>query len=347
MKINYRIIWVDDEPDDMEAKKDLLYEIIEKHHMFPEGMESPYKSFNQFKNEMIDRYTPNKFVDCDLLLIDYNLSDNGDKTQTGEEIIKQLRDKGVYTDVLFYSGNMSSYRKSKKYSDLDNVVYSDSNTDEFQMKFEKILEKQENLSMGIQNLRGYLMDATSDFDFVTRNYVESLYSTLNGEERILINQKIQSFIKKQKLLEDEKFDKIFKKFNKDSLITPAMSSIDYVMSVKDKIYILGMMLYFKKIIKADIDDVEIFAANFANNYDLKIIKNRNKLAHNKLKYGENKNHVKILRSINDIECKCDECNLEYVYTLEQFKNIKDNIFDTYALFENLLKNLINRDIKKQ
>ena len=138
MKINYKIIWVDDEPDDMEAKKDLLYEIVKKHHMRPTGMETPYKSFNEFKKQMIDRYTPNKFVDCDLLLIDYNLSDSGDKTQTGEEIIKQLRDKGVYTDVLFYSGNMSVYRKSKKYQELDNVVYSDSNTDEFQLKFEKI-----------------------------------------------------------------------------------------------------------------------------------------------------------------------------------------------------------------
>lgn len=350
MRINYKIIWVDDEPDDMEAKKALIYDIVKKHYMFPEGMESPYTSFKKFKKDISDKYTPNKFVDCDIILIDYNLSDSGDNTETGEELIKQLRDKGIYTDVLFYSGNMQKYRKNKKYPELDNVVYSDSDTDEFQIKFEKILIKQVNISMGIQNIRGYLMDATSDFDFISRNYVEQLYKVLGESQKQYILDKIRLFIENQKTIEEKKFEKVAQSYNKDSLIKPSMSSLDYVMSVRNKMYVLAMILFYQnKLVEIDdVDDVDEFATKLANAFQDEIISHRNKLAHSKLKYGDNNySHVKILKHIEDLSCVCEKCNEDKYYTLEDCANIRKNIYNTYKVFYKLYDELEKNFNEKQ
>lgn len=187
MKYEYKIIWIDDYPDDMSVHKVFMQSEVENCNMLAIGLDNPFTSFQEFTDKVINHLDTNSFFDYDLILVDFNLSDEQGKN--GIDLIKLLRDKGIYTDVLFYSGNMDEMRQKLKSEELDNVTYSDNERSRFLGKFKKILEKQMNLIMQISDLRGYLMDSTSDFDFTAKNYVNVLFEKLNDDEKKLLFSK--------------------------------------------------------------------------------------------------------------------------------------------------------------
>lgn len=328
MKINYNILWVEDYPKDMANQLNRIEKVLKNNFYLIKGKDTPITSYEGFV-KFIENKTEKDFSDIDLILIDYNLSHKADKT--GIDIIKMLRDKNIYTDVIFYSGNMDEAIKKIKLqsTEFDNVTYSDNTMSILIPKFEKILSKQLNLVMQISDLRGYLMDATSDFDFITRSFVGRFFKDLSDKDKLIVYKEIRDRVGSQKKREDEKFIKFGNNPDDDTLVDAAMDSLEYVMTVKDKIYLMALINQ-----KLNIAD-DNYAKSFANDYESKVIKFRNKLAHKKLVYGTRQaGHIKVVSSIENLDCDCLHCSEKL--TKQECDELRKNLFDYYLFFNSLI-----------
>jgi hypothetical protein len=331
----------------------------------------PYLSYEDFQRSFAtstsDDVYGEVFNDCDLLLIDYNIAEKHENEQkTGATLIKQLRAKGIYTETIFYSNAMDEYRKKDNKDELDNVIYADKS--ELISKVEQIIKKSVVQSMIISNLRGYLMDCTSDFDFICRTVSEYYFKKLNSEQQLEILQEAEKYIHSQYKLENEKFENINKKYKgkinyesfvgifsfnelsdeneKIKLLRKIFSSLESVIVVRDKFRLMALILQKNNIEKySDIYSRIIISsnANLQENdkyYDA-IIKPRNSLAHNKLIYGRKcKSRIKIIKALEDMDCNCNtmECNKSYSYN--DCKKLRETIYDYYILFDLLSEHII-------
>ena len=331
MKYEYKIIWIDDSPEEMSVHKHLMESEIEQCNMKAIGLDKPFTGFEEFSFQIIEKLDENSFFDYDLILVDFNLSD--EYGRNGIDLIKSLRDKGIYTDVLFYSGNMDGMRAKLRPEELDNVTYSDNERNRFLIKFKRILEKQMNLIMQISDLRGYLMDSTSDFDFTARNYVQSIFEKLEDEDKIVVVEKIRERISQQSTTELSKFEGISRVSNPQTLVKKAMDAIEYVTTARDKMYILGLIVQkYKKLPDTYADEFELAYYN-------EIINKRNKLAHSKLLYGTNQSgHIKIAKNIADLQCEdCAECTSKFIKS--ECEELRRNIQKYYIIFKKLLEEI--------
>jgi hypothetical protein len=365
MKINYKIVWLDDQPKSMKNHIDEIKSILEENYFIPEIGEA-YLSYENFQNSFNTLSTNDYgevFNDCDLLLIDYHIAESREnKEKTGATLIKQLREKNIYTEAVFYSNAMEDYRKRTDKEELDNVIYADKS--ELVNKVEHIIKKAVVRSMIISNLRGYLMDSTSDFDFICKVVSENYFMKLNEEQQFEILRFAEEYIHNQYKSEIDKFEKINEKYKKItdfnkitidykfieitdenkriSTLKRIFNSIESVIPVRDKFRLMSLIIQknnfqeFKEIFSIDIDN--------KNNdiYNENIIKHRNKLAHSKLIYGKKcKSRLKIINTLDELACNCNSLDCEKSYSYEECLKLRENIYKYYILFNKLLNYVIN------
>jgi hypothetical protein len=368
MKVNYKIVWLDDQPGMMKNIIRDIEAVLEENYFIP-AIQEPYKSYEDFQMSFQTANDTNiygeVFNDCDLLLIDYNIAEKKENEEkTGATLIKELRKRGIYTETIFYSSAMDDYRKKLDRPELDNVVYADKS--ELVDKVEKLVKKTVVQSMIISNLRGYLMDCTSDFDFVWRVVSEYYFERLNEEQQFEILKQAETYIHTQFKNENKKFKEINKKYGnidfyvsleentfasikensaRTKKIQKAFDSQESVMLVRDKFRLLAFILNKSNIKSAE--DIYIFNdtekdanKHHTDKYKDAIIDNRNKLAHNKLDYGKKcKNRIKIIQTLDDMICNCTNNTCEKSYTYEQCKELRKNIYNYYILFNSLLNSI--------
>jgi hypothetical protein len=371
MKIKYKIVWLDDQPETMRKYLDDIKLILEENYFIPD-IQKPYISYENFQ-QSFQTASDNDvygevFNDCDLLLIDFNIAEKQENEgKTGATLISQLRSKGIYTETVFYSNAMDEYRKNPNKPELDNVIYADKN--ELIDKVEKLIKKQVVQSMIISNLRGYLMDCTSDFDFICRNVSEYFFGNLNEEQQLKILKNAEEYIHNQYKSENKKFEEINNKYKgiinyhdfiskttfheisnnveRIKKIRKVFSSLESVMTVRDKFRLMALILEMNGITSCS----EIYSVvqkgpeknkHEQDKYYETIIKHRNKLAHNKLIYGSKcKNRIKIVELLEDMICCCEENECEKSYTYDDCKKLRENIFKYYYLFNPLLEQVID------
>jgi hypothetical protein len=370
MKIKYKIVWLDDQPQTMNKYLDDIKLILEENYFIPD-IQDPYISYENFQQSF--QTTNDKdiygevFNDCDLLLIDFNIAEKQENEEmTGAMLISQLRSKGIYTETVFYSNAMDEYRKKANKQELDNVIYADKT--ELISKVEKLIKKHVVQSMIISNLRGYLMDCTSDFDFICRNVSEYFFAKLNNEQQLDILNTAEKYIHNQYKLENKKFEEINKKYKgkinyqvvsqetafheisdipeRIKKIRKVFGSLESVMLVRDKFRLMALILQMNGIesyseIYSVVQDELKKDTSGIDKYNETIIKHRNKVAHNKLIYGSKcKSRIKIVELFEDMACCCENNECEKSYSYDDCKNLRENIYKYYLLFNPLLKHVI-------
>jgi hypothetical protein len=364
MKIKYKIVWLDDKPETMRSYINRIDSLLKK-NFFISDIQEPYTSYEDFHSSF-ENFNNNDdygevFNDCDLLLIDYNIAEKQEnKEKTGATLISELRSKGIYTETVFYSDAMDEYRK-KPDVELDNVIYANKN--ELVNKVEYIIKKSVIQSMVISNLRGYLMDCTSNFDFICRNVSEYYFKQLSDEQQLEILQKAEEYIHNQYKNENEKFEKINEKYKKlinfenlegkntfkeivdeekrTKLLRNIFKSLESVIAVKDKFRLMALILQ-KKDIEEHLDIYSIENCSEEDKYSNDIITYRNKLAHNKLIYGSKcKNRIKIIEAIEDMKCDCSDNNCKKSYSYDKCKNIREKVYKYHLLFDKLFERILN------
>ncbi len=272
------------------------------------------------------------FKKYDLFFIDFNISSD----ITGEDIVLALRKHNVDVDILFYSANNEKQIRENvaaKLSEFEGVYIANRNT--FAEKALNLIEKNSRKLLSLQNIRGKLMDSTSDNDFVINSYILEKYIALSSEQKNRINQVVIDYLKNN-------VEKTSEKINEEctSIYNNGIKNINAFMKLPS--YIVPLEL--KYVLFTAI--AECFGENPTrfNGYFSTIVKKRNILAHKKLEICDSSDRITYsdtLRQYKERECdnNCNQCDHQYSITVDEWKSIRKqaNVFS--MVFDGLLSQI--------
>ncbi|MFT3823999.1 MAG: hypothetical protein QM731_08760 [Chitinophagaceae bacterium] len=152
MKLNYYILWVEDDTSWFDTTAELLSDTIKDYGFHPKIERK--KSLDEVVEELVS----NGLKKYDIFLIDFKLRNSKD----GDSIIDFLRDKNIYTDIIFYSSDKQSITDSIKEHLFEGVYHSDRR--EIESKFEKVFHTTIKKIEEINSMRGLIVGETSDLD---------------------------------------------------------------------------------------------------------------------------------------------------------------------------------------
>lgn len=173
MKLEYKILWIDNDLQsyiDNDSLKDIESFLLEK-------------GFEPIIEKVFDEADLENFItkhNYDLIISDYNLNNT-----TGDEIIKQIRDKKkLDTEILFYTAQ-NSYMNNEQV--IQNLAFKERLT--FKVgrnglleKIEKVIELTLKKLLELNATRGLITAATSDLDVEIEEIVMQLVATQNKND---------------------------------------------------------------------------------------------------------------------------------------------------------------------
>ena len=321
MDMTYKILWIDDAEDYVESTQELVNDAIREHFMDAE-IES-YSDYDVFKNQKLKDFDATSFDFYDLILMDFALSGT-----TGDTVIRELRNKEIYTDIVFYSSDRENMEDALKNSDQLNGVFLADRANLLEI-INRVVKKNLKREYRISNIRGLIMDSTSEFDYICQSTTIALFEKLDAEQQGIIIQKAKEYVDCAESNSKRNFKRL-RDENGNSFIQDAIKSVEYVMNNKDRYALMGMVV-------KSFDDGPIAQEDFSQKYSDELIKPRNKLAHAKLVYGKchQKLHPIKNRSVPSCDEKCDNCSNEY--NMKKCESLRAAIYNYYKMFQNIEK----------
>lgn len=172
MRLDFNVLWVDDQPDRVAAQ---IRRIAQQ--MAEEGFEfKPRQCTTMDEVEAV--ISEHVFIDeIDLILVDWDLGNN----IHGEDAINRIREIVQYKDVVFYSGEATVMQLRQKAFDKNlEGVYCASREDlidEVVGVFESLIKK----VLDLDHTRGIVMGATSDIDYMVNTCLSLAHGKLDDE----------------------------------------------------------------------------------------------------------------------------------------------------------------------
>lgn len=149
MRLNYRVLWIENDKEWLESIKEELEEVISEFGLEPELIDLPAGD---------DRQSYNGY---DLILMDLALASDED----GDALIAKIRSLEVFTDIVFYSASGIEKVKEKARSmNLEGVYFADRNQISFTKKISEVINASVRRVQDLVNLRGVVMAEVSELD---------------------------------------------------------------------------------------------------------------------------------------------------------------------------------------
>lgn len=327
MRYDLLVYWVEDTPTWANSEKDIMrYELQDLGIMVDFISES---NADTAKAEIAN--SCKGFKKYDLFFIDYNISSDID----GQAIINSLRLNNVDVDILFYSADREKEIRttiSQNLSDFEGVYVANRNT--FHEKALALIEKNSRKLLSIQNIRGKLMDSTSENDFIIKSYILENFSKLNDDQKTRVVSVINEYMKSTIAPQIDQIDSECKKIDESGIskIKDFMNLPSFIVPLELK-YTL-----FEEIAKELGEDATI--QNYFNN----VVKKRNILAHKKLDICDNLDHIKYCDTLKQFKTRacntsCDQCTGEFSITVDEWEQIRKDTNAFTLIFDEMLSKL--------
>lgn len=324
MRYNINVLWVEDTRSFYEEEKDILemfatdnginvnFEYIEDAKVFFNAMERQKDGFQKY----------------DICFIDYNLSLQSDKF--GDSVIKKLRGYNVCTDILFYSADDGPTIKEivkDDFSSFEGVYVT--NREHFDDKSQYLLNKNAKKLYSINNIRGLLMNETSENDYIMKSYLLRKYSLLKDDEKKELAEYIKSIIIENDNNHQSNIKEALKLIDGNTSINvnALLKLPSDILSLNDRYELLKRILNYLEKDKID--------SALLDKYLNEIVSMRNKLAHRKLEVCKANKQVMHYSSINDFEQK--KCNVNCTKTCEHSSDNRVSV-ETWNDVKKELKN---------
>lgn len=327
MRNDLNILWIDDAQRWQKEQNDILKMDIEEM-----SISSNIQLVNKGKDVLEDLKKQEKgFKIYDIIIIDYSLS-NG---VVGDSVIALLRSNKVDCDILFYSAD--------KKNDLKQIIFENGfegiylcNRENFRDKVISLIEKNVRKQTSISNIRGLLMDQTSENDYIINSYILTKYSGLSGSQK----EEINKFILTEINLANDAFVENYQRAKKE-LESKDISNINKFLKLPN--YILPLELKYRIFEKIANYTGEIdFKRLSVDDYFCNVVNKRNTIAHKKLDICAEYKYIKYFDNINQFNArKCpedcpEECDM--AISLEDWNNLRKLLYE-YALFFNNVNDL--------
>lgn len=180
MNLDYKILWFEDESSSFVAKQRLVKRVVEKL-----GFNFPAPQ-NEIDGSNIDKIN---FESFDLMLADLNLNNT-----KGTILLEKIRgEKGVYTEVIFYSSKgESALREELKKHNIDGVYCADRSNDDFIEKVEKVIQTTIKKVQDVNNIRGLVVAETI---YLENRIEEILKKFFQSSEIVILSEKKKNLLK--------------------------------------------------------------------------------------------------------------------------------------------------------
>ena len=211
MKLNYYILWVEDDDSWYKTTSELFGETV-----LDSGF-TPIIDRKKNLKEVKDELSNSGLKKYDILLIDFKLRNSKD----GDSVIDHIRNNSVFTDIIFYSSDKQSIVDSIKEHLFEGVYYSDRK--ELEDKFKKVFMTTIKKVEEINSMRGLIVGETSDLDALIEEHLD-FYT----KSPYIENYKLQKFVEEKIFNKLEQNTKLLKeKFSKDGIrgITSRLEAI--------------------------------------------------------------------------------------------------------------------------
>ncbi len=322
MDINYRILWIEDSEDYVESAIGVIENIVAENYMSADI--KTYESYDEFVKGELEHFELDVFNLYDVILVDFALSG-----PSGEQIIREIRNRKIYTDIVFYSSDYEAMLATVKEPDQMNGVFF-ARRENLTNALINVVKKNLKREYSIANIRGLMMEGTSDFDFICRTAAIDVFAKLTPEQKKEVCESLMDYVNSAKKKANDNFDEIEKLYNNKSnkFLAKTLKSTDYVMDNKDR-YML-----FAKLLQLAGYNLE-FSEQEASFYNENLIQPRNKLAHSKVFYGTCKKKVHIANERGQEKCNQDCENCQTPYDIEKCENIRKLIYKYYLIFKQI------------
>lgn len=281
MDLTFRIIWFEDVEEWYNTTSRRVAKYIRKKNYKVEIVRVEKASKFNLKEHQLQNY--------DLLIVDYELEkiyeQNGEKNIYGSEIIQAIRGGNFVNDILFYSSHgFDVINEVMKKEGLQGVFIADRNNSEFLEKVKLLVDKAVRRADNLINIRGVVMDTTSDFDNKIRDLISISWPLLGDKETKIVND-IKKKILQDNIRTAQKLDNKYIAIDKDN-INDLLNERDFTAIRQARL--LSWCIESNEVLKKKLQ--ELFKnylqlkngdenSKFFNRYSADIIKYRNALAH--------------------------------------------------------------------
>jgi len=180
MNLSYRILWIEDSSEFIDS---FDKEAIEQ-HVTNQGFD-PYIEFRTTPEEI------GKAVDgaqYDLLIVDYNIAEG---EVHGSDVIRQVRDSGCPTEVLFYSTNgAAQLRQIAATDELEGVFFSGRDRDQLLRKITNVFDLTVRKVIDVENMRGIVMSGVADLDNLITDVIRAVHDNLDTGKQVELCKKL-------------------------------------------------------------------------------------------------------------------------------------------------------------
>lgn len=160
MRLDYRILWIEDSTDWAESIKDNIREIIESYGL--------HASFTILLTESEDQ----RYNGYNLILMDLGLAGG----RQGDALIEQIRSLNVFTNIVFYSASGVETVKNKgRDLNLEGVYYADRKNELFLRKVNNVINASLQSFQDLVYLRGLVMAEVSELDSKMDSIIETYF----------------------------------------------------------------------------------------------------------------------------------------------------------------------------
>lgn len=255
MNTIFKILWFEDEQTWYNMEKLRVEGILNTHYLIPEIVRKSGDDFN------IDELTGNDF---DLILMDFKLADE----VTGDTIVAALRESSILTDILFYSSEEDAMLAAirTKMPPIDGVYLTKR---DYAIFAEKIVKRSED----IVNLRGFVLDNTSDFELRIKEILNLCWQKFDDAQKSSLTEVLLKLLDSKKAWVTKQVEAAKSK----SSIFESANNDEYLLSISDR---LDIFQTFLPILSTTYDlPATACPSDFKQYYIDKVNVYRNKLGH--------------------------------------------------------------------
>lgn len=339
MNYDINILWIEDTGNWLNPTKDLFLEQIEDIGLLTNIKTITNKKEIRILPEIINRETFG-FKVYDIIFVDYNISG---ENITGDNLIEVFRKKGIDADILFYSDKLTLPSQKEKMKSFEFAgVYLSSKNDFIQDAL-YLYKKNIRKVTSLLNIRGLLMDKTSENDYVIKSYLFEKFDNMPSDVKEQIFNTISQQLGEKITWAKGNIEKAEKLVSKKNYTINKLTSLpDFLFPIKNKYTIFNDIINLSK-------DKTFKNLSF-DDYKNIIIETRNNVAHKKIEACNKQTYLKYyddLQEYNDRICPVDCINHkdDNKISLDQWQKVLKLANDYSKLFDIILKELENEKNK--
>ena len=180
MKLDYKILWVEDEVEYLES--------------FPMGRIEAHISGRGFEPTVTKRSSSEDVKrvvnkdEFDLLIVDFNITND---EYHGSDLIQAIRDNNCLTEVVFYSASgVDRLRAAAVEANLEGVYFSTKSPDVLVRKITDLFDLTVRKVLDVNNMRGIVMAGVAELDQALLKIINAKHARLSTEDQLKLRKRL-------------------------------------------------------------------------------------------------------------------------------------------------------------